>query len=238
MPAPAPVPTSPDTLAVAAVVVAALGTVTDEVAAADGERVRAKQIAAVARNDRTSQAFADQDDHPAAGVAVAALGLVVVEGAEREGGRTSKLIVKSATLCTADRGKVVRGGSGVVSAVGLIVTEDAAGDVQAALGVGDGAAEAIVLERFRIAWTAVAAAAGESLVLGEGASRDGDGAEGVDAAAFGVADVRPGPAVAADGLIAADGTPRQGGGRTKDIQSAPVGPVVGRVCRLRGPGCR
>ena len=110
--------------------------------------------------------------------------------------------------------------------------------LQVGLGVGDGAAEAIVLEGFRVAWTAVATAAGEGLVLVEGASGDREGAIAVDAAAFGVADVRPGPAVAADGLIAADGAPLHGGGRSEDIETAAIGPVIGRVVACRGPGCR
>ena len=67
------------------------------------------------------------------------------------------------------------------------------------------------------------------LVLGEGASGDGESAKAVDAATFGVADVWPGPAVAANGLIAADGAGPHCGGRSKDIQSAPIGPVIRRV---------
>ena len=113
--------------------------------------------------------------------------------------------------------------------IGLVVAEDAAGDARAALGIGDGAAEAIVLEGFRVAWTAVAAAAGEGLVLGECASGDGDGAKAVDAASFGVADVWPRPAIAAGGLIAAEDAPLHGRTKPIDIETAAVGPVIGRV---------
>jgi len=102
MPAPAPVPTRPDTLAVPELSAPALGGVGGEGAVAHSEGVGPKRAAAVARNDRASEAFADQDHGAAAGVAVAADGRVVVEGAAGDGDRDPNLSVEGAPLCAPD----------------------------------------------------------------------------------------------------------------------------------------
>lgn len=167
--------------AVAGIVVAALGGVLEDRAVADGERGRAIEVAAEAHDDRTSQGFSDQDHGAGTGVAVATQGLVPVEDAAHDGARTSELIVKSTPLGTPDRAEVGRDGRGVVAADGLVLTEGGGGDIARRLGVGDGAAEAIIFERFREARTAVATAAGKALVPIEGASGDREVAIVVDA---------------------------------------------------------
>ena len=68
------------------------------------------------------------------------------------------------------------------------MAEIAAGDADFALGVGNGAAEAIVHEGTKVARAAVAAAAGESLVVVERAAGDGNGGIAIDGAAFGDSD--------------------------------------------------
>src|SRR5690242_17852271 len=71
--------------------------------------------------------------------------------------------------------------------------------------------------------------AAEGLVPVESAPGDRQVAVVVDGAAFGDAGVGPRPAIAADGLIAADCALLDGGGRAVDIEAAAVGPAVGRV---------
>ena len=108
----------------AAVVVAALGTVLGDGAVTHGERVRAVGAAAIARNDRASEALADQDHRAGTGVAVTAEGLVVVEGAPGDGRPGSQLRVESPPLRTSDPDNVGRvGARGVIAADGLVVAE-------------------------------------------------------------------------------------------------------------------
>src|SRR5205823_3667230 len=98
------------------VVVAAAGSVVGEAAVDDGESVGAKEVSAVARRDRASQAFADQGHLAAAAVAVAALGLILVERAVGDGGRGSNFIENSTPLCTSDPDDVGPDGGGIIAA--------------------------------------------------------------------------------------------------------------------------
>ncbi len=115
----------------AAVVVAALGLVVRERAVREREGIRPKSDAAVGRIDPASQGGADVDHRTTAGVAVAADGLVVVEGAVGDVDDISQLSANRTALGISGLDDVGPGGGGVIAADGLVVTEAAIGDRQA-----------------------------------------------------------------------------------------------------------
>src|SRR5262245_55539021 len=113
-----------------------------------------------------SQARADKHHRTAAGVAVAADGLVVVECAAGNGGHTSKRTVDHTPSAKPDLDDVGALGGGVIAAGGLVVAEVAAGDSRARTRVDD-AAKGTVYLSIHLSGTAVASVATSGLIVVE-----------------------------------------------------------------------
>src|SRR5262249_59114235 len=109
-----------------------------------------------------SQARADKHHRTAAGIALAAAGLVVVEGAAGNGGHNARSVDHTPSA-KSDLDDVGAGGGGVIAADGLVVAETAAGDIRAHARVND-AAKGTVYLSIHLAGPAVASAAADRLI--------------------------------------------------------------------------
>ena len=232
MPAPSPQPIKPATLAVPVLLSPPWEVLLREGGIANGKGVVPDIDAAEAGKDAGPKARADMDHGTAAGVAVAADGLVVVEGAAGEGGRRPELIADRTPLGDSDLDNVGPRGGAVIAADGLVVAEGTVGD-----GCGgfkysaDGAAIALVHAGVNIARTAVAAAAADGLGSGRTCCWRWQGRpkKGADGASLGFADEPPDSAVSASGLVPGDGAAGDGNAGLAKDGAARAGPIDGVV---------